>query len=421
MSKNESVPKVDWSQTFQFDDVERVEGFTHVEQAIVPLQKLRVLHVYRTYFPESQGGLEEAIRQLCYSLKKCGVESRVLATTALPNPGKWERDEAFLIQVKKQLEIASCSMSVGLLQEYRKQAQWADVINVHYPWPFADLIHILSGVNKPLVITYHSDIVRQRVLNFFYSPLRNLFFRSADQIVATSPNYFASSDCLQKYASKTSIIPLGIAEETYDTELPEDRQYVVDTYRKPFFLFIGVLRYYKGLHILIDAAKGLDADIIIAGAGPMEKKLRDQAQHIGLDNVHFLGHISNSLKVALFKNSAAVVFPSHLRSEAFGVTLLEGAMYSKALISTELGTGTTHVNIHGETGFVVAPANHKALHEAMKKILADPALALRMGRQARLRFEKLFSGGVLARNYLDLYRNVFSRNGVRVAVKAIKR
>ena len=67
----------------------------------------------------------------------------------------------------------------------------------------------------------------------------------------------------------------------------------------------------------------------------------------------------------MFELCFAVLFPSHLRSEAFGISLLEGAMYGKPLISSEIGTGTTYINIDKETGLVVPPSDPIALREAM--------------------------------------------------------
>ena len=54
---------------------------------------MRVLHVYRTYFPDTQGGLEEAIRQICASTKVHGVENRVFMLSRNPQPAIINRPE----------------------------------------------------------------------------------------------------------------------------------------------------------------------------------------------------------------------------------------------------------------------------------------------------------------------------------------
>jgi len=169
---------------------------------------------------------------------------------------------------------------------------------------------------------------------------------------------------------------------------------------------VGVLRYYKGLHILIDALQNTSLQCVITGAGPIETELKEQATKLGLKNVKFLGYVSDSEKVALYQLCRAVVFPSHLRSEAFGVTLIEGAMFGKPLISCEIGTGTTYVNADGETGIVVPPANTKALRGAMLKLDGDEALAESLGKAARSRYERLFTGRLMGERYAQLYKKL---------------
>jgi rhamnosyl/mannosyltransferase len=177
-------------------------------------------------------------------------------------------------------------------------------------------------------------------------------------------------------------------------------------YGQDFFLFVGVLRYYKGLHILLDAIKGAPYRVVIVGAGPVEAELKAQAQRLGLDNVTFAGFLPDQEKMALFQLCRAVVFPSYLRSEAFGVTLLEGAMNARALVSAEVGSGTSHVNVHGETGLVVPPSDPAALRSAMDRLYADPELARILGARARERYQELFTGKAMGARYADVYARV---------------
>jgi rhamnosyl/mannosyltransferase len=153
----------------------------------------------------------------------------------------------------------------------------------------------------------------------------------------------------------------------------------------------------------MEAAQGTDYPIVIVGAGPIEQELRAQAARLGLHNVHFLGHVSEEDKVALLTLCYAVVFPSHLRSEAFGISLLEGAMYGKPMISSEIGTGTSFVNIADETGLVVPPSDPLALRQAMRYLWEHPEHALEMGKRAEARYWKYFTAQQMVRSYVDLY------------------
>ena len=367
---------------------------------------MKVLQFYRTYFPETQGGLEEAIRQICHSTSQLGVEQRILTMARVPTVETLSLPEATVIRVPLQAEPAACSMGASMFKIYREQAEWADVIQAHHPWPFADLVHLLSGVNKPLVLTYHSDIVRQKTIERLYSPLRTLFYRKVSRFVATSPNYAKSSPVLQSLTKDPDVIPLGLNEECYPPATEQALRLVRETYGQNFFLFIGVLRYYKGLHNLVKAAAINGLPVVIAGNGPERERLEAMAEELGATNIQFAGYVSDDIKQALFQCSRAVVFPSSERSEAFGVTLLEGQLNSRPLISCEIGTGTSYVNINGETGIVVPPNNPEAIAHAMSELDTHPAQAKAMGVTAKRRLQAVFSGQEVGRSYLALYREL---------------
>lgn len=370
---------------------------------------MNVLQFYRTYMPESHGGIEEAIRQICIGSGQYGIKHRILTLAHVAETEIIERPEATVIRAPLQWDPASCSMGMELFRLYREHASWADVIHIHYPWPFADLVHVLSFVRKPVVVTYHSDIIRQSWLERLYSPLRKLFFRSVSATVATSPNYMNSSDFLKKFEGELRIIPLGLSPDSYQSPSLEAKQTVLEQFGDEFFLFVGVLRYYKGLQFLVDAAKRTGLQVVIAGRGPEEHRLRSQVKELGLVNVHFAGFVSDDVRAALFEHCRAVVFPSYVRSEAFGVTLLEGSLFAKPLISCEIGTGTTFVNIDGETGLVIPPGNSWELAMAMRSLSVDSGLASEMGKASRRRLESVFSGDKVGRAYRDLYQEVVSK------------
>ena len=367
---------------------------------------IRVLHVYRTYFPQTQGGLEEVIRQICLNTRRHDVESRVLCVSPSVEPRVVRRAEAVVYRSKLHAEVASCSVSLQMLPMFRHLLKWADVVHYHFPWPFADVLHFAAGVKAPTVLTYHSDIVRQRFLALLYAPLMTRFLNAIDRIVCTSPNYFATSNVLPRFEDRVDIVPIGLDPASYPVAAERDVDAARAEFGEGFFLFVGVLRYYKCLHILLDAIAGAPYRVVIVGSGPTEAELKRQAEDLKLTNVVFAGHVSDQAKVALLALSRGVVFPSYMRSEAFGVTLLEGAMHSKPLISTEVGSGTSHVNIDGETGLVVTPASAKALRQAMDQLHEHPAMADRMGRCARRRFERLFNGGLMGDRYAGIYTDL---------------
>ena len=370
------------------------------------LKKLRVLHIYRTYFPETQGGGQESIRQLCLATQKLGVENTVFALARQPKPHHMNLPEARLVRARSWLEVASCDLgAVAAFKRCREAADQCDIIQIHFPWPFADMmLPFIRRRHQPVVVTYVSDIVRQNGLGQLYKPLRNYLLGKATRIVASSPNYAASSDVLKKYTSKLNCIPHCL-EGAPASSIALKAHWEV-RFGRNFFLFVGVLRYYKGLIFLLEAARQVNLPIVIIGDGPEGENLRNTAQRMGLRNVHFLGALPDDDKYALFSLCRAVVFPSHLRSEAFGISLLEGARVGKPLICCEIGTGTTWVNQHNETGLVVPPGNPDALAQAMNTLATDDELCTRLGHGAQARWLEHFTPAAVGAAYRNLYDNL---------------
>jgi len=370
---------------------------------------MRVLHVTQTYYPDTRGGIEEVIRQITLNTKMLGVETRVFALSKNPIPTVIEIDGVKVYCAPLTIKISSCGMSIVAFKQFKDLADWAQIINYHFPWPFMDLLHFLNNINAKTILTYHSDVVRQKKLLMLYKPLMNRFLHQIDVIVATSDNYAKSSNVLQNYKEKVRTIPIGVSQQSYPVPTKQKLDEIEGRIGKDFFLFIGTLRKYKGLHVLLNALKNTKLQLIIAGSGPEEVALKRLAQKLKLSNVEFMGRVSDVDKVALIKLCLAVVLPSNLRSEAFGVVLLEGAMYKKPLISTELGTGTSYVNINGETGLVVPPADVSLLRGSMLLLNNDKELANKMGGNAFKRYNKFFTGSVMGDQYAELYKTLLRR------------
>lgn len=367
---------------------------------------MRVLHFFKTYLPDSMGGIEQVIFQLCQSTLPHGVHSEVLTLSDDPQPSELMVADHRVHRAKLDLQIASTGLSYSVLKRFRHLAAQADVIHYHFPWPFMDLLHFLAGVKKPVVVTYHSDIVRQKNLMRLYSPLMHRFLKRADRIVAASPNYMATSKVLHHYRHKTVVIPYGLDRNSYPLSSEQRLQHWRERCGERFFLFVGVMRYYKGLHILLEAAQDTAYPIIIVGAGPLEAELKAQAERLGLRNVQFLGRLDDEDKIALLQLCTAIVFPSHLRSEAFGISLLEGAMFGKPMISSEIGTGTSYINIHNETGLVVPPSAPQAFRAAMDQLWGDAELCARMGAAAQERYQHLFTAARMGQQMAALYQEL---------------
>jgi O-antigen biosynthesis rhamnosyltransferase len=368
----------------------------------------RILHFYKTAFPDSMGGIEQTIHQLARGCVRHGFETDVLSLSSEKHAKPLNIDGYTAHRAHLNFEIASNGFSWQALQKFRALAGKADVIHFHFPWPFMDLIDELVGHGKPVLVTYHSDIVRQKQLLKLYEPLGRRFLNRANRIVATSQNYVDSSTWLQSYKDKVHVIPIGVDADSYPKASDANVSKWRAEYPSSFFLFVGVLRYYKGLQYLIQAMAAQDIPVLIVGAGPQEKELKELARQNNATNIHFLGLLSDEDKVALLTLCKALVIPSHLRSEAYGVSLVEGLMFGKPLICADISTGTSFINQHEKTGLVVPPADSDALRDAMLKLWNDSALAIEFGTNARNRYEQLFTSRKMCESYINQYSTLIA-------------
>ena len=367
---------------------------------------MRILHVYRTYFPDTQGGLEDVIRTLASGLARDRFEVVVFCPSRQVRcVEEIEVDGVRVCRVPELFEVASCNVFLRGLGAFRRWARWADIVHYHFPWPFADILHLLvAGHPRPKsVLTYHSDIVRQRLLGRIYAPLMRRFLRSVDRIVATSEPYRRGSALLGEFAPAVSVIPIGMDVARVARAQPARLKAWRSQVGEGFFFFVGVLRYYKGLEVLLHAVAGTGLRVVIAGDGPEGPRLRALAEQLGAGNVRFAGRIADADKWALLELSRAMVFPSNVRSEAYGVALLEAMACARPVISVDIDSGMNFVNVPGETGLWVAPDDPAALRDAMLQLEGDDVLCERLGLAGRQRVATTLS----SRRMIDAYQSLY--------------
>ncbi|OOE95382.1 glycosyltransferase [Salinivibrio sp. IB643] len=367
---------------------------------------MKVLHVYRTCYPETKGGLEQAIRYICKGSSEQGFQNTIL--TLGEEDKEFNFEGSRIIVIKKDFEISSNGFSFKLIRKFRSLTRESDIIHYQYPWPTGDFLSLFAH-KKPSLVSYQSDIVKQKWLKKIYWPLEKHFLSRVDRIIASSPQYASTSKNLIQYKNKVEVIPLAIDESTYSTVDNNKLESWKAKVGQEFFLFVGVLRYYKGLQYLLEAARQNGLPVVVAGDGPERERLESYITANKLTNVKMVGFISEEDKVALHTLSKAFIFPSHLRSEAFGISLVEAQMFGKPIISADINTGSSYVNINGETGITVPPADSQALANAMRKINNAHDMTTEFGINARHRYEAEFTNKRYAESYIKLYKELINK------------
>jgi rhamnosyl/mannosyltransferase len=385
--------------------------------------RLRILHVYKDYWPVV-GGIENHVRVLAESQAAAGNAVTVLVTDPGPRTRRGRENGVAVVRAGRLGSVSSAPVSVALVREMRRQRP--DVTHLHVPYPIGEGAWLAAG-RRPMVVTYHSDIVRQRLLGRLWAPLLGLVLRRADRVIATSTNYVESSEQLRKVRSKVVVVPLGIDPRRFTMARAEpDAQGGVgsaesgstERFRSaatrearqvdlPTVLFVGRLRYYKGLGVLLEALTRLPARLRVVGTGSMAATWQAKAHELGVaDRVEWLGDVSDDDLPQVLSAADVFALPAIARSEAFGVAILEAMAAGLPVVTTELSTGTSFVVADGVTGRVIPPGDPKALAIAIAGLLDDPALARRMGEAGRQRVFDHFTEERMVNAVASVYSEV---------------
>jgi len=373
-------------------------------------QKISVLHLYKDYYPPIVGGIEKNINLICTSLKN-EFDIKVLVSNRKCYYEKEVIDGIEIYKIGSLFRIASAPISPTYpfwLKKFK-----ADILHFHHPNPTSELSYLLAKPKGKVVVTYHSDIIRQKLGLKLYSGLLKRFLANAKIILATSSNYIESSEFLSKFKHKCRVVPLGIDLEKFSIR-PEEKELYENEKRERNriqVVFVGMLRYYKGLHFLIDAMREVDAELKIIGKGPEEDSLRKQVGELGLnEKIKFLGEISDKELVKELYLSDIFCLPSHLRSEAYGVCQIEAMTCGLPVVSTNLNTGVPFVNKDGESGIIVEVGSSKALANAINFLIKNPEKRMEMGKKAQRRAKALFSSKTMVDEIKKVYYMIINQN-----------
>lgn len=349
-------------------------------------RRLKVLEVNKAYYPHI-GGIETLVKQYSQELGTiCNVDVKTLVCR--DGRGKTTRETLDGVKLTRAGSLGtyfSCPLSLSFIRLFRKMAREADVVHIHVPFPLADAALLLSGFKGRVVVSWHSDVVKQKKLMTFYKPFMMKLLKRADCIITATKGHIDGSDYLPDFRRKCRIVPYGITPEDYllIERSPVLTNRLCDKKNVKVF-FTGRLVYYKGVDILLKAFTMTEnCELFIAGTGEMEQELKDFAKRHNIEKkVHFLGFLpDNELKQA-YADSDIFVLPSVAKSEAFGIVQLEAMVYGKPVINTKLPSGVPYVSVHGKTGLTVPPSDAKALAEAINTLAADAKMRENFGKAA---------------------------------------
>ncbi|HWG89775.1 MAG TPA: glycosyltransferase [Candidatus Thermoplasmatota archaeon] len=374
---------------------------------------MRVLHVSKLY-PPFIGGVETAVQRLAEGLRDAnrGIEPEVLCCQP-KGPEVLERVNGIPVRRVSSLGMGwGMPLSPAMALQWRRLTREYDLIHLHVPFPLANLGEVLHREGPPVVVHYHSQIVRQRLLAPLYRPVDARVLRRAKRIIVGSPNMLEVPE-LAPVKDKCRVIPYPHVPGPPVQAATQARLTArLNLGGGPLVLYVGRLGYYKGLPYLIEAMLDVEAKLVIAGDGPLRKELEEQVTRAGLTHkIQFIGAVTDEEKECLYGMATVFVLPSILPSEAFGLVQVEAMAHGVPVVNTALASGVPWVSPHGETGLTVPPRESSALSKALNRIVFNPAERERFANGAGLR-AKTFSRDQIIRALIDEYQAILAESRI---------
>lgn len=373
------------------------------------LKKPNVLQINKLYYPHI-GGVEKVVQDLAEGISP-HMHTQVLVCQEKGGKIKEIVNQVSVTRTRSLGIYFSMPLSFDFISELNELGKHSDILHFHMPFPLGDAAYLfnywLGRLKKQkVVITWHSDIVRQKKLMKLYKPIMNRFLKRADVITVTSPNMIEHSKFLGPYRDKCRIVPLGIDLKS----LEQFDEGVISKYYLKYsqtVLFVGRLCYYKGIEYLIEAFRGINANLIVVGDGELKEELKNKCKDQNLkDKVHFTGKASQAELNSWYRKCDLFVLPSVENSEAFGLVQVEAMVFGKPVINTNLKSGVPYVSLNGETGITVEPRNIEQLRTAIQSILNDHQMAERYGTNAKNRALQFFTKEKMVNTIIDIYQDI---------------
>ena len=376
---------------------------------------MKILQFGKLYPPSSIGGIETTIANITEGLNESKISCDVLCCNSNNKYSEEKIENYQIIRAKSWFNLFSTYISPQLISKLKEIQNNYDIIHVHLPDPMANLALFLTKPKAKIIIHWHSDIIKQKVILKFYKPLLKWLIKRADLVITATPAHAKYSDFSDLFVHKIALIPFIYNEEQLNitpnkrflSELGEKFQ------NKKVVFTLGRLIYYKGHEYLIKAANFLSEDyvILIGGEGVLREKLEKLIIKFNLQNkVYLLGRVPDEELNVYYSFCNIFCFPSVYRSEMFGLVQLDAMHFGKPIVATNIPrSGVPFVNIDGVTGLNVEPKNEKELAEAIEKICSNKELYNKFSANAQKIVKEKYSAKKIIKALVDVYQELLSR------------
>lgn len=378
---------------------------------------LRVLHAYKVFKPDVDGGIPEVIATLTEQAPP-DVQSDILVS----RPAGFARKFSWnLVPVTASASLGtaySIPLSPAYPFNFVAMARRSDLIVHHAPFPLTDLCCVFVPKSRPLIVHWHAEIVGRQFAKAALSPAIRHSLRSAQRIIISHPANIANSEFLKDFEKKCTSIPYGVDIRYWEslTQLQAERVALLKERFPRLIVAVGRLVAYKGHAVLLEALSKIDAHLVLVGEGPLLNELRSLAARLGAaGKVTFAGRIERDEIKQLFHAATVTALPSISSAEAFGLVQIEAMATGCPVVNTSLPTAVPHIARHELEGLTARPNDPGALSEALQRILNSQDLRARFGQCAKLRARSQFSLDLFRSRIFRVYREVMTQQTAPLA------
>jgi glycosyltransferase involved in cell wall biosynthesis len=294
-------------------------------------------------------------------------------------------------------QFRAFSQPISLSMGFQLRKTKPDLIHLHGPNFWGAFVMALFCPKVPVIVTHHNDVEGRRFLKKLLLPLYRWTLKRARLVIVTSLKNVKRSTDLPPDLPRVVAIPPGVDERDYELD-PFTLRQVHNQKRADFgenavIGFVGRLVWYKGLSLLLQAISRLPhVSLVLIGDGPLLGHLQEEARSLDIsERVRFAGAVSTVEKIKYLHMIDMLALPSTHVTEAFGITQLEALICSRPVISTDLPTGVSDVNVDGKTGLVVPVKDVDSMMWAINRLAMDRKLRERLGAAGRERVQAAFS------------------------------
>lgn len=372
---------------------------------MVKVDSIKILQLGKFY--PIRGGVEKVMYDLLEGLSKKEVHCDMLCASTEEYPaGTYTLNPyAKLIVVPTRIKVSATMLAPEMIKMLRKIAGDYDIIHIHHPDPMAALALYFSGYTGKVVLHWHSDILKQKVLLKCYKQLQDWLIKRADYIVGTTPVYVSESPFLKKVQHKVDYVPIGVEPIQVNTVKAEQLR---KKYKGKHIIFsLGRLVEYKGYEYLIRSAQFLNDHyhILIGGKGPMMERLQELINSMGLQHrITLLGFLTDDDIAAYYGIADTFCLSSIWKTEAFAIVQIEAMSCAVPVVSTEIpGSGVSWVNQNGHSGLTVPVADERSLAQAFRNIREEPRFRDQLVQGSRIRYERNFTRDKMIQKCLEIY------------------